>query len=62
MAGILLIEVDIELNKLMKNVLEQSGFEVNSALNGIEGLKLFKMNPAKLLLLIFLCRKKKELN
>ncbi len=51
MAKILIIEDEVSIQKLLTYDLQQAGFEVNSALDGLTGLEMAKQNDYDLILL-----------
>lgn len=50
MGRILIIDDDYHILKMMKKMLERAGFEVELALNGIEGIRAFKNTQADLVI------------
>ena len=50
MAKILIIEDDPSFRKMLRLLLESSGYEVNEAENGVRGLSLFRQDPADLII------------
>ena len=48
MARVLVIDDNKELRELLKRWLEGAGYEVQEAFNGAEGLRLYRENPADL--------------
>ena len=61
MASILVIDDDPQVCSLLKQVLEGEGYTVQSALNGIEGLSLYRRTPAELVILDILMPEKEGL-
>ncbi|MFC1467178.1 response regulator [Verrucomicrobiota bacterium] len=49
MKRILVIDDEPEIRELLKDKLERSGYEVAIASNGSEGVKIFRKNPADLI-------------
>lgn len=50
MARILLLEDDLALRAVVKDLLEDAGYEVEEADNGLTGLKMFRESPSDLVL------------
>jgi len=50
MGRILIIDDDYHILKMMKKMLERAGFDVEFALNGNEGIRVFKKTPADLVI------------
>ena len=50
MPSVLLIEDEVLVRELLKEVLEINGFEVVTAHNGIEGVRLFRESPTNLVI------------
>jgi len=50
MKRILIIDDDYHILMMIKKILERAGFEVELALNGNEGLELFKQTPVDLVI------------
>ncbi|MDX9959256.1 MAG: response regulator [Clostridia bacterium] len=48
MSDVLLIEDDKDLLELMKDALENAGFNAITAINGNEGIKLFSEQPCRI--------------
>ncbi len=48
--NILVVEDSMTSRMLLKNILETAGYEVKTAIDGLEGLSLFKLNPYDLVL------------
>lgn len=61
MATILVIDDDQQVCALLKQVLEEQGYTVESALNGIEGISRFRNCPADLIILDILMPEKEGL-
>lgn len=61
MATILVIDDDQQVCALLKQVLEEQGYTVESALNGIEGISRFRSCPADLIILDILMPEKEGL-
>ena len=61
MASILVIDDDPQVCSLLKQILEGEGYTVQSALNGIEGLSLYRRAPAELVILDILMPEKEGL-
>ena len=50
MAGILIIDDDSQILKMLRQILEREGYDVIEASNGKQGLKLYRQNPADLVI------------
>jgi CheY-like chemotaxis protein len=50
MQRILVIDDDEQLRALLYEILDRAGFEVVEAANGVEGLKLYRSQPADLVI------------
>lgn len=50
MAAILIVEDDLTLNQTLKSKLEIAGYQVSSATNGQDGLRVLNLNPIDLIL------------
>lgn len=50
MSRILVIEDDTKIRKMLRKMLERAGYEVNEASDGLEGLKLYREEPADLVI------------
>jgi CheY-like chemotaxis protein len=61
MATILVIDDDQQVCDLLKQALEEQGYTVESALNGIEGISRFRSCPADLIILDILMPEKEGL-
>jgi CheY-like chemotaxis protein len=61
MATILVVDDDRQVCALLKQVLEEQGYTVESALNGIEGMKAYQSHPVDLILLDILMPEKEGL-
>ncbi len=61
MATILVVDDDRQVCALLKQVLEEEGYTVESALNGIEGIRGYRSHPADLIILDILMPEKEGL-
>ncbi len=61
MATILVIDDDQQVCALLKQVLEEQGYTVESAVNGIEGIREYRSHPADLIILDILMPEKEGL-
>lgn len=61
MATILVIDDDQQICALLKQALEEQGYTVESALNGIEGIRDYRRHPADLIILDILMPEKEGL-
>ena len=50
MGHILVIEDEAQMRKLLRQVLEDAGYEVEEAPDGLEGVRLYRENPADLII------------
>ena len=50
MASILIIDDEIQIRKMLRQILEKEGYKIFTASNGQEGLKIFKNNPTDLVI------------
>ena len=50
MQRVLVIDDDEQVRALLYEILERAGFEVMEASNGVEGLKLYRIQPADLVI------------
>ena len=50
MQRVLVIDDDEQVRALLYEILERAGFEVMEASNGVEGLKLYRLQPADLVI------------
>jgi DNA-binding response OmpR family regulator len=50
MATILVIDDEEEIRKVLQTILEEAGHEVSLAVNGAEGLSLFRKEPAEIVI------------
>ncbi len=50
MARILIIDDDVPLSKMLRQMLEREGYEVLEAADGAEGLKIYRQEPADLVI------------
>jgi CheY-like chemotaxis protein len=60
-ATILVVDDDRQICALLKQVLEDQGYTVESALNGIDGISLYRSHPADLIILDILMPEKEGL-
>jgi DNA-binding response OmpR family regulator len=58
MGHILVIEDEAQMRKLLRQVLEDAGYEVEEASNGLEGIRLYRENPADLIITDMIMPKK----
>ena len=58
MARILVIEDDLEVREMLRDILEHGGYEVDEASDGEEGLKLFREKQADLIITDIIMPKK----
>jgi CheY-like chemotaxis protein len=58
MGRILVIEDEAQMRKLLRQVLEGAGYEVEEASDGLEGVRLYRENPADLLITDMIMPKK----
>jgi len=49
-ARILIIDDDVQIRTLLKEILQQEGYEVVDAPDGLEGVRLYRENPADLVI------------
>jgi len=61
MANILVVDDDRQVCALLKQVLEEQGYTVESALNGTEGISRYRSHPADLIILDILMPEKEGL-
>ncbi|MEE8126685.1 MAG: response regulator [Nitrospirales bacterium] len=61
MAYILIIDDDPQVCSLLKQVFEDEGYTVQSALNGVEGINRYRDKPAELVILDILMPEKEGL-
>ena len=61
MAYILIIDDDPQVCSLLKQVFENEGYTVQSALNGVEGINRYRDKPAELVILDILMPEKEGL-
>lgn len=61
MATILVVDDDRQVCALLKQVLEEQGYAVESALNGMEGIRGYRNHPADLIILDILMPEKEGL-
>ncbi len=61
MAYILIIDDDPQVCSLLKQVFEEEGYTVQSALNGVEGINRYRDKPAELVILDILMPEKEGL-
>jgi len=61
MATILVVDDDRQICALLKQVLEEQGYTVESALNGTEGISRYRSHPADLIILDILMPEKEGL-
>lgn len=61
MATILVVDDDRQICSLLKQALEEQGYSVESALNGMEGIKGYRSHPADLIILDILMPEKEGL-
>ena len=50
MALILIIDDEPQIRSMLKLMLERDGYEVAEALDGIEGIRIYRQNPADLII------------
>lgn len=50
MQRVLVIDDDEQLRALLYEILDRAGFQVEEAVNGVEGLKLYRKQPADLVI------------
>ena len=50
MARIIVIDDDVQIRVLLKEILQQEGYEVVDAPDGLEGVRLYRENPADLVI------------
>ena len=50
MGRILIIEDDAQIRKMLRRVLEDAGYEVEEAPDGLEGIELYRKKPADLVI------------
>lgn len=50
MQKVLVIDDDEQLRALLYEILDRAGFQVEEAVNGVEGLKLYRKQPADLVI------------
>ena len=50
MARIIIIDDDVQIRVLLKEILQQEGYEVVDAPDGLEGVRLYRENPADLVI------------
>ena len=50
MARILVIDDDVQIRTLLKEILQQEGYEVVDAPDGLEGVRLYREDPADLVI------------
>jgi YesN/AraC family two-component response regulator len=50
MASILIIDDDAQILKMLRQILERESYDVTEASNGKEGLRLYRENPADLVI------------
>jgi len=60
-ATILVVDDDRQICALLKQVLQDQGYTVESALNGIDGINLYRSHPADLIILDILMPEKEGL-
>ncbi len=58
MGRILVIEDEAQMRKLLRQVLEDSGYEVEEAPDGLEGMRLYRENPSDLIITDMIMPKK----
>ncbi len=58
MGRILVIEDEAQMRKLLRQVLEDAGYEVEEAPDGLEGVRLYRENPADLIITDMIMPKK----
>ena len=58
MGRILVIEDEDQMRKLLRQVLEEAGHEVAEASDGLEGIRLYRENPADLIITDMIMPKK----
>jgi CheY-like chemotaxis protein len=58
MGRILVIEDEAQMRKLLRQVLEDAGYEVEEAADGLEGIGLYRENPADLIITDMIMPKK----
>jgi DNA-binding response OmpR family regulator len=58
MGRILVIEDEDQMRKLLRQVLEDAGYEVEEASDGLEGIGLYRENPADLIITDMIMPKK----
>ncbi len=58
MGRILVIEDEAQMRKLLRQVLEDAGYEVEDAPDGLEGIRLYRENPADLIITDMIMPKK----
>ena len=50
MTRIIVIDDDVQIRVLLKEILEQEGYDVVDAPDGLEGVRLYRENPADLVI------------
>ena len=50
MSSILIIDDDPQILKMLRQILEREGYEVTEASNGKQGVRLYRKNPADLVI------------
>ena len=50
MTRIIVIDDDVQIRVLLKEILQQEGYEVVDAPDGLEGVRLYRENPADLVI------------
>ena len=60
MAQILIIEDDVECREMLKDMFERNGYSVETAENGAQGVRMFRENPADLIITDMIMPKDKE--
>jgi len=58
MARILVIDDEDQIRVMLRQVLEDAGYEVDDAPNGVEGIKRYHQNPADLIITDMIMPKK----
>jgi DNA-binding response OmpR family regulator len=50
MGSILIIEDDSEIRNMLKIMVQRAGFSVQTAVNGLEGIKMFRRAPSNIVI------------
>ena len=61
MPRILVIDDDAEIRSILRQMLERAGYEVVDAPDGVEGIRLYRENPADLVITDIIMPKKEGL-